>query len=293
MDESGNIFAVKQGITFVRVTSETGTAVIRVIVTDPNNAIDDYLLFMGGAMNTVTEVYGNGYMEIAANPLTERTYALMDEKVEKVVFGYFSNIVMMASVYIRESADINAIVEVFDKKYENKSEAKTVRQYIVENNDAKWMIFIDISDRSIVYVLYTEPTPTPAPVYADDDFLASIPETVINMTASDAAEFLGHEITEDEWSDGWFDYTPSNTELFQSISVMFDEEEEPHDVYTIMMYTQSGVNQEDIEDWYKAHYIETGDALNPYSNASQSYYIRFKTSGSRLIVYYSKRKARR
>ena len=289
VDEDGMIHAIRRGSTFIKAMSSLGIAVIRVNVTDPENVIDDFSKFMGASIDDVKKVYGSNYEDFNNGTLVERHYNIADELIQSAVFMYFARKVFYVNITLRETVDFEAILSSFRQKYEP---YKNINNTFVTNVDGKNVIILVYPyDYNITYVYEKESTPEPDIDPADASYLQFA--DIINMNAFEAAEFLEHEITDDEWEDGSFDIDIEDNDIFQSLSVMFDGEEEPYEVETVILRCKKGISQEDIEPWYKEHYQETGDNLNPYCSEGETFYIRFKVSGSRTLVYYSKRKARK
>lgn len=293
VDGSGNIVAMKRGMAFICANSSIGTAVIRVVVTDPDNVIDDFMSFIGSSITEVEKVYGRNYIEVPSIP-TERTYALLDETTESVVFQHFSGVVLAIVANLRNDVNSDAIIESFSKKYNVENIGRVSARFNTVVDDQKYSILYLIGDGMITYmpVIETpEPGTTEYPSAAFEQF-----DNLITMgTATDAANMFGYQLTEENMEDGWFDIDVEN-EVFSSVTVMFDEDPDSDDfmsITSVSMSTKSGIKQEDIEYWYKEHYTATGDEKNPYSSSTNPvYYVSFKTSGSRTLVYYKFRKNR-
>lgn len=290
INASGNIEAVKRGTAYISAIATVGTVVVRVTVNDPNNYIDDFMSFMGGPIDNVTKVYGNNYYEVSET-LVERTYALGDEFVERVVFSYFGGIVMVANVTLREGVDSDAIIASFEKKYIRIDDSKYVPKFSTFVDDQEYHIYYFINDGMIVYTPYVE-TPKPDYNFSSENF-EQFDNLIMMGTANVAANAFGITITEENMEDGWFDINNVDNEVFRQASVMFNEDPDDEDfmkITSIMLFTKSGIKQADIEQWYADHYTATGDEKNPYqSSTSPTYYISFK-EGSSTTVYYKFRK---
>lgn len=291
VDESGKITAMKRGTAYISGQASNGTAVIRVIVSDPDNVIDDFMSFVGGSIDNVTRIYGKNYTEVSAT-MVERTYALLDETTEKVVFDYYGGVVLMATATLRSSVDSEAIVASFEKKYTRFSDSKYVPVFSTVVDGQEYHITYFISDGMIVYMPYIE-TPQTEYNFSTEAF-EQFDNLIMMGTADVVANTYGITLTEENMEDGWFDIENLNNEIFREVSVMFNEDPDDEDfmkLTTIMLYTKSGIKQADIEQWYADHYTATGDEKNPYqSSTTPVYYISFKQSGSSTIVYYKFRK---
>lgn len=289
VDDSGLIHAVKQGMAFIKATSSLGTAVIRVNVTDPHNIIDDFASYMGASIEVIKNIYGTDYIDLYNGTTAERNYNIYDKYVEHAVFSYFARTVQNISIDLREYADIEAILGSYRQKYDSYLNSKQMFKTTVNGKNV--LILVYPSDYRISFVYEKEQQGSDDDNYSDSSYQQF--EDLINMTATQAAERLNHEMTDEEWEDGFFDVDVDDNEIFENVSVMFDQDEDPFEVETVIMQCKRGITQEKIEPWYKEHYQATGDEINPYCSEGESFYIRFKQSGSRLSVYYSKRKARK
>ncbi len=289
VEADGTIIAVRRGLAFISATSSAGTAVIRVVVTDPNNYIDDFMSFMGGSINDVTAVYGNDYIETQSQGvLTERTYALLDERIENVIFGYASGKVLTATATVREGVDKDAIFELFNKRYTPVSVSKTSGQYSTVKDGQKYAIYYFPGQSMVVYMIDLTNPDDDDDKFSDEDYKQY--ESLLLMgTADAAADYLGHgEFTEEELEDGYFDYDIPDNEIFSSLTVMFNEDpddEEYMQITTIQLMTKANISKADIEEWYKEHY-QVYNELN-YYNDDPRYYIYFREKGARCFVYYS------
>lgn len=290
VDNSGNIVAVKRGFSFVCAKSSIGTAVIRVIVTDSENVIDDFSSFLGKPIEEVEKVYGNNYYEFAGDVQTERVYALMDEKIADVDFMYMGKVYNIV-VDLRDGVDSNSIIDSFKKKYNLQSESSVSARFNTEIDGQKYAIFYYIKDGKIKYM--TDMTPEPEEGNYSSASFEEYNNLITLGTVTNVANQLGYQLTDEDMEDGFFNKTVSN-EVFDRVSVSFDEDPESDDylqVSSVSLRAKSGVTQEDIEYWYKNNYTATGDEKNPYSSStSPVYYVSFKKNGSRIYVNYQFRK---
>ena len=291
IDDDGMIHAVKRGMTFVTATSKIGTVVIRINVNDPENVIDDFACLIGASIEDVKNIYGTNFIDVYNGVTAERNYNFFDDYVEHGVFMYFARKIQNITVYLRDYADISAIYESYRQKYDSYN--NSTNMFVTKTDGVDILIFLDPLDKSIIFMPLKEPQTDPEEehIFSDESYQQF--ESLINMTAEQAAKELNHEITEEEWLDGSFDVDVEGNDIFDMVSVLFDEDEEIPEVGTVILRCKKDVSQEDIEPWYKEHHQSTGDEINPYCSEGETYYIRFKKSGSRINVYYSKRKAKK
>lgn len=282
VDAQGNIVAQKRGTAYVSAKSAIGTAVVRVTVEDSDNVIDDFFSFLGGSIDDVTRTYGSLYFELPSDSFIQRLYGIIDEYVESAIFSYWANTVQAIEVHLRQSADCDAIQSSFDKKY---TKTAISGQYLAEKNGKTYLIALSKGLLVVAYGPYTPPAE-----YTDADFEPY--EGLALLNAAEAAEKLGYTMTDEDWTEGYFSFDLTDNNVFRRVNVIFDEEEEPHEVSSVILTPKTNVTRDMIEPWYQEHYTATDDSLNPYqSNTDPVYYVQFRerTNGS-YTVYYTKRK---
>lgn len=292
VDASGNINAIKRGTAYITAKSTIGDAVIRVVVEDDENLVENFLRWMGKDIYEVSDYYGKIYKDVPGDLLIERQYNVLDDYLEHIAFDYVSRQVLIIYLTFRNDIDWNIIADFFDGKYENQSIAKTLRVYIVDYEGATYYMMLDLNDGMMVIMPYTEPEqPDSSAVGEDSDYTGF--DLLIGQPAPVIAELFGYELTEENMEDGFFDITLSNNNVFEEVSILFDESEEPYLVNTIMLRAKSKIEQVNIEPWYQKNFVSTGDELNPYSNEAGTVFVTFKKNGSRTYVYYRDRKVRK
>ncbi len=119
IDNAGRIKAVKRGTTYVCASSGTEAVYVRIVVTDPNNIIDDYLPFLGESISTVTDAMGEWFLSSNDGQMTVHSYNMLDDIMRDVVFIYTNDTKQIKEIYvdIREEADIEKICDAFSGKY--------------------------------------------------------------------------------------------------------------------------------------------------------------------------------
>ena len=130
VNNNGVITAVKRGTAYIIVSSATEKAVIRVVVTDPNNAIDDYMSFLGCNLDAIKNIFGKSYTELTDEYGDSFLhYYLYDDYYETAVFYYKlmevgwlgwqkSNVVNRIYIDVRETASQAIIKEALSKEFE-------------------------------------------------------------------------------------------------------------------------------------------------------------------------------
>lgn len=133
----GSVQALKRGTTYISVASSIGTAVIRVIVQDPENAFDDYLLYLGSSIDDVTKVFGDLYIEnyLEDKDIYVRTFPLIDEIMEDVEFFYgLDGRITEIYASVREGVDTSIITQSLAKKYPKNYPGEDCHYYETEKN---------------------------------------------------------------------------------------------------------------------------------------------------------------
>ena len=193
-------------------------------------------------------------------------------------------------VNLREGTDIEKIKESFDKKYKSEG-GNHIFDYKVEKAGKEIMISLNSLENSVSYRPIVK-EPQASYDFSEESFLEF--DGLIKMTVSQVAKQFDYTLTEENMEDGDFDIYVDDNEIFNKVMIQFDPDEDPEVITTVILVCKSSsIKQENLEGWYKDHYIDTGDPLNPYCSEGEEYYIRFKVSGNTTNVYYSTTKARR
>lgn len=152
----GIVTALKRGTTYVCATSNKGTAAYRVIVTDPENYIDDFTFYLGCTPQSILQEYGKANVSGAlTNGYNALAYYMVDEMIESVSFMYPSNksIIDYVIVDLREYTNTSLITEHFNKKYTFTSERGSDRYYKTTKDGHEVQILWEPSEREITYRL--------------------------------------------------------------------------------------------------------------------------------------------
>lgn len=290
--KKGIITAKKRGTSFVSVSSSIGSAVIRVVVSDPENVFDDYLEYLDSTIEEVTNEFGTVYFDsITYKGDKVRQFNQLDEVVKSVAFYYDSEkIVGTIIADIRHDVNENVITKALEKKYELADKRDGTYYYRTEKDGQEVTIVWSPTDYYHVSYQFKYRKSSKG-AYEDYDNL-------ILLTAEEAAKQLNCEITDEDWETECFVKILGN-DLFNSVTVSFDVI--THDVTQVRLEC-SGLTRDDVEDWYKDHYFSTGDDKYPYANfdlngkdkngnhilESNSYRIRFsigRRDGATYVVY--------
>ena len=247
VDARGNIKAVGRGMAFICAKSSIGTAVVRVIVTDPNNVIDDYLQFMGMPVENTIATYGNSYQKLQLDDGMEGLFFnVIDDMVETVVFAYGAdkkvNIIIVTP---REEADLTLVSSSFDKKYETLLKQNSQFYYGTEKDGRG--ITILLNPTTIIYVFDADP-------YSEYDDLVS-------LSLEQIASRLDYTLTAEDWTNGYFIQSVDN-QVFEFVMVMFDTA--THKVLQVSLFCYDNMQMEEVEEWYKEHYFATDIDAHTY-----------------------------
>lgn len=293
VDEKGYIQAKHPGFAYIIASSKIGNAVNKVTVTS-SLIIDDYVQYMGKSIQEVTNDFGNIYITVPGDPITQRYFQIPNPDISLVSVGYAMQRVTMISAIFRVGVDMEKIMTAWDNAFGTSSNSQLVHSYIIERNGEKYYAMIDSTDGSLTILPYVETPPPATGDFSDSDFtqFAWLPGTPV----IEAATKLNYDITFENIEDGFFDtITVSDNNAIESLSVLFETEEEPFPVTTIIMRCKKDITQEDLDPWLSSVFTATGEDLNPYTYdvGNGKVYVYFKTSGSRLNMYYSTSKRRK
>jgi len=283
--------ALKRGTCYVSIKASIGTAVIRVIVTDPDNAIDDYLAYLDESLDIVTKDFGNYCFEEEIQGKPFKSYQLFDEYVSKVVFYYNpAGLVTQVFADVRYGTNADYITEALKKKY-NLSNVRDGSYFFntVKNGREVTIIWDPVSLFNITYQYRYEDAQKGT--YEDYDNL-------ILQKVEQAAKQLKTSLTDDELAQGYFGVYV-NSDLFKGVLVRFDTK--THEVTGVQLHCPLGLARDDIEGWYKEHYFETSISTFSYVNydskgkdkngnsvkEGESYGIRFGIDSSDGNTYVS------
>ncbi len=293
VDENGHIQAKNPGFAYIVASSNIGNAVNKVTVTS-SLIIDDFVQYMGKSIQEVTKDFGNIYFTVPGDPMTQRYFQIPNPDISLVCIGYAMQKVIMISASFRVGTDMEEIMTAWDNAFGSTSNSHLAHSYIIERNGEKYYAMLDSTDGSLTILPYMETPPPATGDFSDSDFtqFAWLPGTPV----IEAAAKLNYDITIENIEDGFFDTIAiSDNNAIESLSVLFETEEEPFPVTTIIMRCKKDITQEDLNPWLSSVFTATGEDLNPYTFdvGNGKVYVYFKTSGSRLNMYYSTSKRRK
>lgn len=280
VNSSGIIKAIKRGTSYIRSIAPIGEAVIRIIVTDPNNVVDEYEKYIGlNYMNVV-----NDYGRISLEGQTERGYSILkydvlDDIAKQVNFRYWgNNRINRIIVQFQDDVEISKIIKSFDSKYDKLS-SKDEKQHFYRCFYGDEVIDIDINEefRGIYYVLKPN-------AYEEFDY-------AIMLNLDQLFEEFKIDYTYDELKNrDNFILGVEDHELFDNLIVNYDPI--TLEITDIRLRGKDGLATKDIEDWYKNHYYTTGKDNFPYgSNAvglKCDYNIGIFEQKNHVYVWYSR-----
>lgn len=265
VDNYGNVKAIKRGFSFIKVKSSTEMVVVRVIVNDPNNVVDDFVLYMGGSVDETVYPFGNIYGEGYSNGEKLRLYYLFDNIEQEVRFFLDgNNDIYEVLLTLRDGADLDAIKQSFNMKYTLLASKDGSYLYKTEKDGREIDVFISESNRQLWYK-YKEIVPE---VKYDN---------LITMTIDQAVASLGHTLTSDEMTAGYCKVLLED-DFFDQVELIFDKTTKT--INNVKLRLKDGLGRNDIEGYYKEHYYATGVDEYPYGNKDPWY-------SSDFIVYFS------
>ena len=245
---TGTIQAVRAGSAYISVLTDIGTAVIRVLVTDPETYIDNYVNYLGESYQKATEAYGNLYSDIDDGDGTfRRRFFLIDDLVDIIDFSYetVNNHIQSIALHLRENVNLYQLFTAFSNRYE----------YLGYEDSDGYYYFRTMKTMRIARVSFNPTTRIVEVFYNDlNDPIAQMDE-LIRMTASEAAKTIGHVITQEERAEGKFIEVVYNP-VFRGLSIRFDENDE---IRQMVLYCKSDVSASELELWYRLNYTYTGE----------------------------------
>lgn len=137
-DQNGNLKAVKRGTTYIKITSSIGTAIIRVIVNDPDNYFDDGLVYLGESVAGLTPVYGDMYR---GNAWGDRSYNLIDDVMLKIeVTCETEDIVSWVTIHLTDNADLDKVYQSLKNKYTLDSDYEDIADFTTQKESREVII---------------------------------------------------------------------------------------------------------------------------------------------------------
>ncbi len=275
VDDEGMIHAVKRGTTYIRAISGTEEVVIRVVVNDSDNVIDDYTKYIGKSVDQIVTDLGSPYLEHDMdNGMMNSSFRQDDEFIRNIGVYYF----LREHAYeiiatFQDRVDIQPVIDFFDAKY-IKHESSNEHHYVYTaiNNGVYVTIQVDDEYRNITYRWDQD---------GIEEFDGMILTSIDNLTA-----WFGLDLSKAE--DGYLSCEIDNG-LYEMIDVMFDEE--TREIYGIQLMTVSGISFNAVINWFKERYYEyVGNYNLLYFITTRSfprseYYVRVTIESATQRVY--------
>ncbi len=278
VSNSGEIQAHRHGTTYISVKGSLGTAVVRVVVSNPLTlVIDDFPSYLGENVSTGVEAYGNTfYDEQSKDNEVYRNYSLLDEDVKVVTFCYDSKSGMVKDilVYIRDSDAMSKILDTFLSIYQYKSHKTTSKDDIFMFHTDKRMrdiaISVDLNKNLIFY-------------WINEDPIAAFDKFAYIESASEVALKLGHTISEKEKEEGKFSEV-IDSPIFSGCYVYFNKYDK---VKNFVLISRKGVNVEQLVSWYSQNYVEINKGTD-YWNDLYETLITISSDADGIMILYTK-----
>lgn len=279
VNSSGIIHAIKRGTTYIRVMAPVGEADVRVIVTDPNNVIDDYTKYIGINYINVVNDYGRAILEgeMTSGQYTLK-YEVLDDISKEVNFFYHpNNQVYEAIIAFQEDVDLSGIISAFDEKYEKRT-SKDPAQHFYHANNGDESIIIDINEtfNGIMYKLDYN-------AFEEYDYF-------IMLDIDQALDQLKVEYNKEELHSYYgVSFDLNGNEYFDNLSIEYNPN--TLKITEVTLKCKLGVSARDIESWYKNHYFKTGYSDYKYgthaNNLVSDYFISIYRNSFFTFVKYA------
>lgn len=285
VDNSGNIRALKRGTTFIRMISSIGEAVIRVTVTDPDNVIDDYLKYINSPIDQVIKDFGNNYTEYnEKDGTTQLMYNTLDDITRRLFFSYIlKDKVCMIEQKIKDDADMSAIIESFDKKYELSDENESYRSYLCYMDDYIISIKVYSQQLTITYALY---------LYDIEKF-----DGMITVNIDNFAKWFNYDLSTSQYNSSnntcYFSKFIDNI-IYKAIIIEYNNTTRDISLLRLVLRSET-IDVAKVEDWFTSHYyvyntMNNGKWFHPLKSFPRSeYYVFFAETGNGTEIIYAKR----
>lgn len=256
VSSTGAITAIKRGTTYIRVLSPLGEVDVRVIVTDPNNVLDDYVKYIGKNYMNVISDFGRTSLE----GQTERGYSVLkydvlDDVIKMVDINYWpNNQVFRCIAQFQDDVDIAEIISSFNQKYKSiSSKVPTSHLYTCSNEEENVRLMINEELRGVYYELIPN---------AFEQF-----DYYILLTIDQVLDILGLQYNFDElkYNTGYTFPLEGTDNIFDALIIEYD----PNTLHVtnVRLKCNKLITKAEIEKWYDKHYFKsTNLSYFPYGN---------------------------
>lgn len=255
VDESGIIHAVKRGTTFIRAISSTDEAVIRVVVSDPDNVMDDYTKYLGKPLDQLITDIGSPFLEFEIRDgIMESLFHPNDEYIREMSVSYLlRSRTYQIDANFQDRADIQPVIASFDAKYTKyPASQEYLHLYSALTNGTYVTILLDELHRVISYQWDQDPL---------DRFDGMILTTIDNF-----ASWFGFDLSGAE--NGNLLVNLYDDDIFRRIEVMFDEV--TRKIIAFQLVSVPDISEEFVRAWMEQRYV-------PYEAANgQIFYMTTK-----------------
>ena len=276
VDQTGIFHALRQGTAYVLIHSSIGTAVVRVVV-NADTYVEDFVKYIGENVRMAADAYGpNTYKEGSfKNGLNQRWYFLIDDIISELVFLYNQDdIVEHIMLQLRYPSDVELAKKAFYHHYQYEEEREDVCYFRSEKSAREIRISINEKDGIVQFYFVT-----------GDDPIAEVDSIVKELAVMNVTEvFSKYDIPETDRKEGLVVISVEN-EVFTYIYIYFDPNKEK--IKMISIETKEGVSLDDLDSWYRQHYIFTDSENFKYMNATPRMHILFEEyEGVCSVDYY-------
>lgn len=271
VDESGMIRANKRGTVFVRGVSGTDEAVIKVVVDDSNNLMDNLVQYVGRDFDNVVSYYGTPALQFVNqnNGMTMASFNLFDDYLKDVAVSYrVKNHIYMVMANFRDRADINPIIDYYDANYDQLSVTENYyHRYLIEQDDSYVIVLIDEMDRTFTCVW------NPGALDEYDGMITANVDDFCKWFDFDLSEAVG----------GYYTVVIDNP-AYIGFTMFYNEES--RNIEIIQFTCKKGINESAVRAWFDEHYktYEGTNGLNYYISGNtfirSEYYVGISTNPS-------------
>lgn len=240
VDENGMIKALKRGIAYIKAHSSVGTVVAKVVVSDSDNYIDDFIDDISAPIETVISKYGSYCSELNDGPSNVIHYYFADNLMSDAYLYALDGFVNSVTVRISMNADFNKIHEMFGNKYELIGEEETRKIYASTIGEQKINIVVDEEKMAVYYEIQKKS-------YEKID-------DVLFLTIDEAVAKFGVELLDTD------DYSRAksikiNDEYVERVAFLYDPS--TRKIQNVQVYVNPNWTEAEVEKWYEDKYYRT------------------------------------
>lgn len=272
---SGQITGVHSGHTYIDVVTDQGTAVVEVIVFDPNEMFADYSFAFGKTVPEIVEIVGDDYLyRDDTNGVAYTSDDYLTDKITFMTGVYDKTHIEFVQLELNENVSSTAIVAHLSKRFTPLTASDGVYNYVTDQhvNGNPVAILYDSNKAIVSYAVIL-----PADRWTDFSYLFGQTDNTVNkeMTA------LGYPYRFSDYSyskDGSDYYAINDSKDASLVGFVFNSEKKMCE-YWVYLYEDFMKNAADILAWLKSKYHLSA------AESSDSQYVLYDDTKRMRIVF--------